>query len=227
MRDALKFVACLIGAGVIIGAFLLFGRPGLSDKELALDIVVSLIVYGLFVVDIFVPWLDLGDKAQRKVGSLGLRWTINWLYAILAIVVMFLSAKLDWALSTQLLIHAALLGLLALGYSGVFGMNDKVASVYAREEAMRSSLEELKSSVNSLLLEHEIADINLRQRIEALKEDLRYTSSSDNGETRSLEERILKLVGSLNAALNAENTDEASALLNKLEKLVKERKQSY
>ncbi len=227
MRKALSILACLIGAGAIVGAFLLFGRPALPDKVLALDIVVSLIIYGLFFVDIFVPWLNLADKAQRKVGSLGLRWTVNWMYALLAIAVIFLGAKLEWSFSIQLFAQIALLGLLSLGYSGVFGMNDKVASVHAREEAMRSSLEEIRKSVNMLLLEHDIADINVRQRIEAMKEDLRYTSASENPETRAIESRILQLVTSLDASLDAGRQEEVSNLLDKLDKLVKARRQSY
>ena len=227
MRNALNIVACLIGVGVIIGAFLLFGRPALSDKVLVTDIVVSLIIYGLFFADFFIPWLDLDDKAQRKAGSLGLRWIVNWLYALLAVGVMVLGAQMEWAFSTQLFSQIALLGLLALGYSGVLGMNDKVASVQVREETMRSPLEELKRCVNSLLLEHDIADVNLRQRLEALKEDLRYTSASDNPETHSLEQRILQLLGSLGTALDSQHDEEVLSLLNKLEKLVTERKQSY
>lgn len=227
MRTALSILACLLGEAIIIGAFLMFGRPLLADNVLILDIIVATIAFGLFAYDLFVPWISLEDPAQRKVGSLGLRWTANVLYALFVVIIIVVGAVRGYPFKIQLFIQLALLALLLLSYSGVLGIGDKVAHVHAREAEMRSTLDDLKNGFKNLLLEHDIADPALLGRIENVKSELRYLSASTNAETRSLEQRILSLTASLSNALDLDNIEEAAALLAKIEKLVAERKRNY
>lgn len=144
MRNLLAIIAFLIGEGVIIGTFVMFGEPLLPGKVLALDIVVASIIYCLYMIDLFIPWIDLGDKAHRQVGSLGVRWMVNLLYTVLAMTTIIVGARMTLSFGVQLLIQIALLGLLALGYSGVLGLQDKVNSVHEREEELYKAFEERK-----------------------------------------------------------------------------------
>ena len=110
-KKILSYIALLGGeAIIIIAAFILF-RGNLSDNILVLNIVVSSIIYGLFFVDILVPWINLGDKSQKKIGSLGVRWFFTWFYAITAIAVIILGNSVyEWRFSLQIIIHLILGG---------------------------------------------------------------------------------------------------------------------
>ena len=109
----------------------------------------------------------------------------------------------------------------------MLGMNDKVADVYAREEAMRETLGQLKSAVSELLLEHDIHNPAVLERIEAVKNDIRFLSPSNNAETHAMEHRITGLVSSLALAIESGDNEQTTALLSKIEKLVAERKRCY
>jgi hypothetical protein len=103
-KKIISWLLLLFGEILIITAFILF-RGDLADNILVLGIVVSSIIYGLFFVDILVPWIDFRDKSQRRVGSMGVRWFVTWLYAIVAIAVMIIAniIALDWTFATQLI----------------------------------------------------------------------------------------------------------------------------
>ncbi|MBQ8968591.1 MAG: hypothetical protein IJ064_02495 [Bacteroidaceae bacterium] len=144
MKNLLSVLALLIGESVIIGAFLLFGGLVLPTRVLVLDIIVSSVVYLLFVVDLLIPWISLSDPAHRQVGSLGLRWTVNCLYALLALCTIGVGIYCEWGFTLQLLIQVALLGVLAFGYLGVLSVQDKVADIQQRDAAQRQAFEERK-----------------------------------------------------------------------------------
>jgi hypothetical protein len=116
-----------------------------------LNIVVSTIIYGLFFIDILTTWINLGDKSQKKVGSLGLRWVFTWVYAILAIATMLVcNVAYDYSFSWQVIIHAILLFLLLFGIIGALTASDKVKEVYDKEEEIKQSeyrkrIEQIKS----------------------------------------------------------------------------------
>ena len=85
MSKLLRWILLVFGAAVIVTTEILF-RGDLEDKFLVMNIIVSLIVWGVLFAGIGFPWIDLDDKSQKRVGSLGLYWLFSSLYAFLAVV---------------------------------------------------------------------------------------------------------------------------------------------
>ena len=65
-KKIVSFIVLLGGEAIIIAAFILF-RGSLAPDVLVLNIVVSSVIYGLFFLDILVPWINLNDKQGKKV----------------------------------------------------------------------------------------------------------------------------------------------------------------
>ena len=150
MQKTLSWIALVGGEIVIFAAFRLWGG-GLLPEIRTLNTVVSMIVLALFFVDILLPWVDWSDRSGKRLGALGLRWVATGLYALGAIAVMLLcNVPFDTPFPSQLLIHGILLLGLVLGFSAVVGASAKVGSVHAREEQLRSGLDDLKRRARQL-----------------------------------------------------------------------------
>jgi hypothetical protein len=228
-KKILSWIALLGGEAIIIVAFILF-RGGLADNILVLNIVVSSLIYGLFFVDVLVPWIDLGDKSQKKVGSLGLRWFFTWLYAIAAIAVMLAgNLAYEWSFALQIIIHCVLLFLLILGFVASFTASDKVVEVYKQEIQNRNGITEMKKTMVNLKDKiNDTANLpeNFIQRINSLEENLRFISPSDNSEAHELERAFVDTINSINIALTnySLNKQQIENNLKKCERLYQNRK---
>ena len=108
------FIA-LFGEALIILGFLHFGKK-LESEILKLNIVISSIIYSLVFVDFIFPWVNLKDKAQKHIGSIGLRWFFTYLYLAIAIGAMvifntvkpihFINQIIIWRFRTMLTHHS-------------------------------------------------------------------------------------------------------------------------
>ena len=160
------------GEIVIFVAFRLWGG-GLLPEIRTLNTAVSMIVLALFFVDILIPWVDWNDRSGKRLGALGLRWVATGLYAVAAVAVMLLcNVAFPTLFSTQLLIHCILLLGLVLGFSAVVGASAKVGAVHAREEQLRSGLDDLKQRRRAALWDgsFEVVDAATGERIDIEKE---------------------------------------------------------
>lgn len=231
-KKILSYIALLGGEAIIIAAFILF-RGNLSDNILVLNIVVSSIIYGLFFVDILVPWINLGDKSQKKIGSLGVRWFFTWFYAITAIAVIILGNSVyEWRFSLQIIIHCSLIFLFLLGLIAALHSSDKVEEVYQQETFNRNGINEMKNSMRSL--KDKMNDFpnlpeNFINRINALEEDLRFISPANNQETSDMEHSFTKTISDISFAIpNFSMNEEAiESNLKKLERIYQNRKSIY
>ncbi|MDR2914118.1 MAG: hypothetical protein LBV74_04705 [Tannerella sp.] len=231
-KKILSWIALLGGEAVIIAAFILF-RGGLADNILVLNIVVSSLVYGLFFVDVLVPWIDLGDKSQKKVGSLGLRWFFTWMYAIAAIAVMLVANwAYEWSFTLQMIVHCVLLFLLVLGFIASFSASDKVQKVYQQETQNRSGINEMKTAMRNLKDKMSDADglpESFTNRIDLLEEGLRFISPSNKEEAYGLENSFSKIVSDISFAISnySMNEEAIESNLKKLEQINQNRKSVY
>jgi hypothetical protein len=233
--DAKKIVSwllLLLGEALIITAFILLGG-NLTDRILALNIVVSSIIYGLFFVDILVPWIDFKDKSQKRVGSMGIRWLVTWLYAAAAIIVMLAANVVyDLLFSTQLLLHGVLLFLLFLGLLASLHAKNKVNELYHTETASRNGIVEMKKAMQSLKNKiSETANLpnHFIQRINELEEKLRFISPTENAEAHELEYSFIETVHAIRFALTdySLNEEQIENNLKKCDRLYQNRKQIY
>lgn len=231
-KKILSRIALIGGEAIIIAAFILF-KGGLSDNILILNIVVSSLIYGLFFIDTLIPWLDVRDKSQKKVGSLGLRWFFTWFYTIGAIAIM-LAANLflEWSFSLQFIIHCALLFLLIMGFVASFSSSDKVKEVHLQESFARSGILEMKTAMQELKNKiNNTADFpdSFSHRIHSLYDGLRYISPSNNQEAYTLENSFLKITNDISFAVSNFKMNELDIEKNltKLEQIYQNRKSVY
>lgn len=232
MKTILSRLALLVGEAIIIASFFLWRGDAPADI-FALNLVVASIIYGMMFVDILVPWVDWADKAQRRVGSIGLRWFVTGSYSILALGVMIVC---NWALAVsfelQLILHACLLFLLILGFVGVLHASDKVVDIHLQESAHRSGIAEMRQAMMRLketLLDCPRLPAVYGERINDLEEGLRYISPCDNPEAHALEARFVEVINEIaiavpNFSMNQEKIENA---LTRAEHIYRNRKGEY
>lgn len=232
MQKTLSWIALVGGEIVIFVAFRLWGG-GLLPEIRTLNTAVSMIVLALFFVDILIPWVDWNDRSGKRLGALGLRWVATGLYAVAAVAVMLLcNVAFPTLFSTQLLIHCILLLGLVLGFSAVVGASAKVGAVHAREEQLRSGLDDLKQRVRQLQrVAAGIPDLPAadRSRIDALAGELRFMAPCRTAEAAALEKEFGEALQNLEFALpaHAMNRGAVESALARAERLCAERKTLY
>ena len=225
------FIA-LFGEVLIVLGFLHFGK-NLQSEILTLNIVVSSIIYCLVFVDFIFPWVNLKDKAQKQIGSIGLRWFFTYLYIALAIgaMVIFNTVK-PVHFANQLLIHGGLFFVVLLGLFLAFSSSDKVREVYYEEKQNRHRIDEMKRATKELQLKLDAMNnipTEIISRLNELQENLRYLSPSNNNEALVLESKFIEEVRILSNCFSKEplNMEVVISNIKNCERTYKERKQVF
>ena len=231
-KKILSWIALIGGEAIIIAAFILF-RGGLANNILVLNIVVSSLIFGLYFVDILVPWIDLDETTQNNVGSIGLRWLFTWLYTITAIATMlFGNLAFEWSFALQTIIHCGLLFLLTLGFVFYYTSSEKVEEVFYKEHSCRSGIIEMKSAMRDLKDKmYNTTDIpeGMINRIMSLEESLRYISPANNSAAYDLEKSFSKMVYDISLSISdyKKNEEYIEISLQQLERIYQTRKSIY
>jgi hypothetical protein len=225
------FIA-LFGAALIILGFLHFGK-NVQSEILTINIVISLMVYCLVFVDFVFPWVNLKDKAQKQIGSIGLRWFFTYIYIVLAIgaMVIFNSVKPIHFIN-QIIIHAVLFFILLLGLFLAFSSSDKVREVYFEEKQNRDRIDEMKRATKELQLRLDAMNnipTEIISRINELQENLRYLSPSNNNDAIVLETKFLDEIKSLHSCFSDSPINMEAVIINikNCERTFKERKKVF
>lgn len=228
VKKILSPLIAVVGEAIVVAAFLVFGAESEVDV-LVLNIAVSSVVYWAVVLTWRAPWMDLGDKSQRRAGALGVGWFATGLYSLLAVATMIVAnVAATLAFPIQLIVHCILLFPYLLGATAARRSSDKAAEVYERESARRNGIDDMKSALRDL--KNKVADADglpdaLVQRIVALDEDLRFASPSDNGEAHALERSFVETVAEMVTALSNRSTVERIENgIRRCERLCRERK---
>ncbi|MDD2285314.1 MAG: hypothetical protein PHQ11_07950 [Paludibacter sp.] len=231
-KKILSFIALLGGEAIIIAAFILF-RGSLATDILVLNVVVSSIIYGLFFLDIIVPWIDLNDKMGRKVGSLGVRWFFTWLYGITAIAVMLVgNLAYEWSFTLQIIIHCVLLFFLILGFVASLHSREKVQEVYQQETFNRNGINEMKMAMRGLkdkmIDSPNLPDYFIRE-INKLEDSLRFISPTENADAQGLEQQFISVINDIEFAISnfSMNEESIGRNLKKAVRIYQSRKNIY
>ena len=222
----------LFGLALIIVGFIHFGQ-NLDTNILVLCIVVSIIIYCLYFFDFLVPWVDLSDKKQKRIGAVGLRWFFTLFYSLLAITGLILfNTALPMSFFGQLIIHGGLFFILLMGLLMSYISAEKVGSVYDQEKNNSNMLDEIRRETNAVKQQIQLSnDIpsNVSERINQMVDNLRYLSPCNNTDAEVLERNFLnqmKLIRNyvVDKPLNHEKILEA---IRRCEVIYSERKNSY
>jgi hypothetical protein len=232
MNKTISLLLFLFGEVLLIFSFIYFGQA-LSPDVLKLNIAVSSLIYGLFFLDLLLPWVDFNNKSQKSIGSLGLRWFSTFAYDIAAIGIMvFCNYQKETALMTQVLFHAIALFLFILGVVFSMSSSSKVDEVYHEEIKNSMGIESVKIAMRTLQRTITLVHIDsaFSQQINQLDESLRFISPSNNAEATVLESNLKDEINNLEHYIK--NTSQIDYKIvrdeiNKCEIIIKERKQVY
>jgi hypothetical protein len=228
----LSFFLVIFGEILIICCFLYFGKD-VQSEILTLNIVVSTLIYCLVFFDVIFPWINLKDKSQKQVGSIGIRWVVTTLYLIFGIGTMvLLNTVVPVVFAIQVLIHCFLLFFMLVGIFLSVSASEKVKEIYVEESQNRNRIEEMKRITKEVQHNLEAGGqfpAEMVARINELYINLRYLSPSSNEEALKLEKKFVDGMRSVNNYLDLIPPDVNRIVdeVNRLERIYKERKQVY
>jgi hypothetical protein len=231
-KTIFSLLIAIIGEILLIICFLQFGKKFPSDI-LTLNIVVSTIIYFLVFVDLLFPWINLKDKTQKQIGSIGLKWFFSSFYMILAIGAMvYFNQVKPLEFTNQLIVHSVLFFLLLLGLLMSFSSGEKVKEVYIEEKQNRDRIDEMKKATKGLQIQLDNAHkvpVEIINRINELQENLRYLSPSNSSDAYALEDRFLEQIKSLSNCLHEDpiNMEAVISNIKNCERTYQERKNAY
>ncbi|MDO9255785.1 MAG: hypothetical protein Q7U54_09760 [Bacteroidales bacterium] len=222
----------LAGEALIIICFLYFGK-NLANELLALNIIVSTIIYALFFLDIIFPMVDFKDKSQKTIGSLGLRWLFTSVYTVAAIAAMIISNTVKpIEINSQILIQGIFFFLLSLGLYIAISSSKKVHEVFAEQSLNRYHLDEMNMATKNVLRKiDQMATIptDVKSRITTIHENLRFISPCNNKEALDLESDFLNEMNTIKDCLFdiPLNYEKIIENIQRCERTYKERKQIF
>ena len=199
MFNIYKALALLLGYGIIITCFILFGAP-LDTSVLVLDIIVSLVIFTQFALFFFFPLIKLDDSSQKEVGMMGLHFSSLTLCISASLLLMFLGMFLYIPFIYQLIGQLLILFLLLIGRVVTLGTGNKVSRVYHQEQKIKAGKEELKRNLDDLVdYVSGIKNIepNILDRVQIVQESIRFISPSANAEAKQFDAEIIDIVQDL------------------------------
>ena len=222
-RKILSWLALAICEAGMIAAFILF-RGETPTNVTVLNITVSTVILGLLFIDLARPW---NDEHTARLGSMGVRWTVTFLYAAAAIVAM--TALHNHSFRLQLLVQGGLVALLLLGFVAVLATKERITAVHVDEKQKVADRDSAKRAWRDLLEKMDAQPgfpPEVRERTGRLVEELRYLTPTDNPEAqdadRQLEEgatQMGRLMGDMQL-----NAGTAEQTLAQCERLLKRRR---
>ena len=222
----------LFGEALLIGCFLHFGK-NVQSEILTLNIIVSTIIYCIVFVDSLLPSINLKDKTQKQIGSIGLRWFFTFFYLILGIGVMIVfNTVKPMPFTNQIIIHGILFFFLFIGLFWAFLSSDKVREVYFEEKQNRDRIDEMKKVTKELQQKLDMMNnipAEVVARINELQENLRFLSPCNSVEAISLENKFVEEIKDLYNSF-VDNPLDLEKIISKIkncERTYKERKQVF
>lgn len=232
-KKILSWIALLCGEAILIAAFFIGSDEEGHDAIFKLNLVISSLVYASIFADILIPWVNFGDKAQRTVGSLGIRWIITSLYAIAAIGVMLVcNIAIETSFAVQFIIHLVLLFMLFMGMIAMLHSTEKTAEVYAQEVQNTSCINKMKQitmRIDMAMAQREDIPAIYRERINEMKEDINYLVPCNTSESKEAEREIVQCLEHLLAAIDnyTQQNDYVDLYIKKTQTIFNIRKNIY
>lgn len=230
MNNWIGYIATLLGLILVVAGWLIWGDRTNTDI-FALNIAVSVVAYCVMFVDVLIPWADLRDKTQRRIGNTGVRWFVQYGYSITAILLLVLCNLLGLTFIVSLFLQCVVLTLLIFGIATAKTTAAKISEVSQENSDNINYLTLVREGVSSLLeAAHDAqAPQLLIARIERQAEELRYVSPSNSAESRKVENELMELLAATETLMrNYEvNNERIEANIAKAERLIKKRKSTF
>lgn len=230
MNNLIAYIATALGLALVITGWFIWGDRTQMDF-FVLNIVVSVVAYCVMFVDILIPWADLRDKTQRRIGNTGIRWFVQYGYSIVAILILVLCNLQGLSFSIYIMLQGGLLILLLLGIAISLTTAKKISEVSQQNSIVVDCVRQMRKNHNAMseAAYSASAPQMVIDQINQLGEDLRFISPSNSEESHDIEDDINEVFAETetlfrNYELNRERID---ANLGKASRLIKKRKSTY
>lgn len=225
------YVVLLAGLALIFTGFFLFFPEEKRNDVFWLDlltvclvfIVSSLTELGLFGINF---------DFEKQVGGLGIRLAYIRFYSFLAITIIIIGYFADVHFRYQLFFQLLAAFILLVGYFFSHFSSGKAASVQAEQDMERKGKDEILRALNQfdiLFTGDSTKWSREKQKINFLKEDVRYLSPTNSHTAADIDSEILSTIQQayVKAREKNEGGTDVISLLNKCEELLKLRKNTY
>lgn len=226
IRNILSWIALTLCEAIMIAAFILYGSD-MPTEVMIMDMVVCSIIIGLFFVDISRSW---DDEHTAKLGSMGVRWTITFIYTFLAVG--FMVALRNFEFSVQLLVQGGILMLLLMGLAAALRTRSQIESVHKEQLQKVENRDSVKIAWRDLVENMNLQPdfpVALRERANTMLQDMRYLSPTNNPEALYTDRQLIEGAAEINRMLGdyRMNAEQAEQVLARCERLLQRRRSQY
>ena len=226
-----SYVVLLAGLALIFTGFFLFVPQEKRNEIFWLDLVISCLIF-LVVSFTELGLFGISFDFEKQVGGLGIRLVYIRFYSMIAIAIMVIGYFAEIQFRYQLFFQLLAAFVLLIGYFFSHLSSGKAVSVQAQQDMERKGKDEILRALNQfeiLFTGDATKWAGEKQKINFLKEDVRYLSSTNNQSAADLDSEIANTIQQAYAMAKSKNEGgiEVFSLLNKCEELLKLRKNTY
>lgn len=139
----------------------------------------------------------------------------------LGIVICIIAAFVAVPYWVALLLSIILLGAAAIGVIVTYNTRDMVEKVETEVKEEIKAVTYFQIDIDGIFDECESAE--LKEKLDELSERFKFSDPVSNESTKAIEEKIKGMLSDLRSFVEAKNTDEANALIKKIDNAIKER----
>lgn len=223
-----NILAILLGYGLIIGGFLVFGKS-LEDKVKILDIIVFCLLFTQFVQFSLFPLINVGESSHKEVGMMGIHIYVLTFCCIASIVIMVSGVIYHIPFKFQLMGQLMILFILIVGRVATLHAGEKVQQIHHDEQAIMSGKLSLKGIMDDFM--DDIATVRdldpiAKQKLVNIHESMRFLSPSSKSEAIRFDEQFSQSIEDLKIMLRNINLNREKILeeTEHLERILSRRK---
>lgn len=223
-----RALAILLGYGLIIACFILFGQS-LEKNVRILDIIITCLVFTQFAMFTIFPLVNLNNPVHKEMGMLGIHLVTINIFSLFALGWMICGMLLQIPFKYQLIGQLVILFILFIGRYATFRSGEKVQQIYEKEQNVMEDKVSLRIVMDNLMdymATVKDLDSSILQRLQSLHEAIRFITPSDNNEAKNFDGQFVQSVEDLkvlvrNTSMNKERIEEE---VGRLERILARRK---
>ena len=225
------YIVLIAGLALIFTGFFLFVPQEKRNDVFWLDLATVCLVFlvsSLTELGLF----GINFDFEKQVGGLGIRLVYIRFYSFLAIAIIAIGYFAEVQFRYQLFFQLLAAFILLIGYFFSHLSSGKAVSVQAEQDIERKGKDEILRALNQfdiLFTGNSGKWEGEKQKINFLKEDVRYLSPTNNQSAADIDSEIASTIQQAYAKAKEKNEGgtEVFSLLNKCEELLKLRKNTY
>lgn len=230
MNNIIGYIATTLGLALVVIGWFIWGDRSQPDM-FTLNIIVSVVAYCVMFVDVLIPWADLRDKTQRRIGNSGIRWFVQYGYSITAILLLVLCNILELEFIASLFLQGVLLVLFLLGIASSIVTAKKIQEVSQENDIYIDCLQLMRDEFDAVLQAAYDAPAPqfVIDKLKHINDSLRFISPSNSERSRKMENEIIEQLATLRPMFsNCDiNIDQIVSGIENVERLIQKRKNTY